>query len=55
MELNDNEFKEYWKNINEKTNSIIEILRGVSYQEIEQILEAVKENTNLRLKKSIVF
>lgn len=45
----------YWKNIQEKTNSVIEVLKGVSYQEIQQILAAVKEKTEDKIRTSIIY
>lgn len=46
---------EYWENIKEKTNSVIEVLKGVSYQEIQQILTAVKERTEDKVRNSIIY
>lgn len=45
----------YWENIKEKTNSVIEVLKGVSYQEIQQILTAVKERTEDKVRNSIIY
>ena len=45
----------YWKNIEEKTNSVIEVLKGVSYQEIKQILTAVKEKTEDKIRTSVIY
>lgn len=49
------EINKYWENIREKTNSILELLKGVSYQEIKEILEGVDNKVNSRLQHLTVF
>ena len=45
----------YWRNIQEKTNSVIAVLKGASYQEIQQILAAVKEKTEDKIRTSVIY
>lgn len=54
-ETQEEKFDKYWKNIEEKTNSVIEVLKGVSYQEIQQILTAVKEKTEDKIRTSVIY
>ena len=54
-ETQEENLDEYWENIKEKTNSVIEVLKGVSYQEIQQILTAVKERTEDKVRNSIIY
>ena len=54
-ETQEEKFDKYWKNIEKKTNSVIEVLKGVSYQEIQQILTAVKEKTEDKVRNSIIY
>jgi hypothetical protein len=49
------EINKYWENIREKTNSILELLKGASYQEIKEILEGVDYKVNSRLQHLTVF
>jgi hypothetical protein len=49
------EIEEYLNYINEKTNSIIEILKGESYTQTQQILKAVQERIERQLNVLILF
>jgi len=49
------ETREYWDYINEKTNSIIEILKGESYTQTQQILKATQERVERQLNALILF
>jgi len=53
--LSEREVKEYWDYINEKTNSIIEILKGESYTQTQQILKSTQERIETQLNALILF
>lgn len=47
--------QKYWDNIHKKTDSVITILEGASYQEIKFILELVQKRVNSRLLDLVLY
>lgn len=46
--------EKYWNEVEEKTNSVIEVLKGVSYMQLKAILSSVKLRTKDKIRNSII-
>lgn len=49
------EIKDYWDNIHNKTASIVEVLKGSSHQECQQVIKFVNERVERQLGALILF
>ena len=49
------EIKDYWDNINNKTTSIIKVLKGCSHQECQQIIKTLNQKIEMVSNNLILF
>ena len=49
------EIVKYQESVNEKTNSILELLKGVSYKQIKSIMRNVDEEIKKKVNLSVVL
>ncbi len=52
--MTEEEANEYWKAIDKKADSIIEILKGISYQEAKQLLITVNSKINHKIESTVI-
>ena len=47
--------EKYWDEVEEKTNSVLECLKGVSYRKVKSVIRSLQEKTEEKINSSIVF
>ena len=52
--MENEEANEYWELMDKKADSIIEILKGISYQEAKQLLITVNIKINSKIESTII-
>jgi hypothetical protein len=52
--MSEEEIEQYWNNIEEKADSVIETLKGISFQEVKQILTKVNSKIEDKIKKTTI-
>lgn len=52
--MSEEEANEYWKSVDQKANSVIEILKGINYSEVKQILIIVNSKINVKIENTII-
>ncbi|MDI6047541.1 hypothetical protein [Flavobacterium yafengii] len=52
--MTEKEINEYWESMDKKADILLEILKGISYSEVKQILIIVNNKISVKVENTII-